>query len=76
MPLQIDQGQLRVTIYINIVNLESSMVHCKFMVIYGHCGYLGHVTKTIFDKSMNPVSSRPLIIFGFERLRGCREENA
>ena len=74
------QGQPRVIIYIDFVELESPMLHAKFQdhrtsgsgedevfAIYGHGGHLGHVTWTIY------INFRWLHIkFGFDWPSGFR----
>ena len=60
--LKMDQGQLRVIIFIKFVGLDYIMLHAKFhdhrtisfeenifevFAIYGYGGHLGHVTWTI-----------------------------
>ena len=56
---KIGNGQPRVIIYINIVDLGSPMAYASFKIIevlatYGHGSHLCHVTKTIFATFMSP----------------------
>ena len=61
------EGQPRVIIYINLVDLESLMLHLKIIrllvmekknfkvfIIYGQGSHPGHVTKTIFINLCSP----------------------
>ena len=73
-PHKIGQGQPRVIIYINFVELESPMLHAMFQdhrtsgsgeedflkvfTIYGHDGHLGHVTWTIYINFHSPFPRR------------------
>ena len=68
---KIGQGQLRVIIYINFVELDSLVLYAKFQchrtsvsgedffnvfTIYGRGGHLGHVTWAIYIYNFVPPS--------------------
>ena len=88
---KIGQGQPRVIIWINLVVLMHSMLHTKFQghwpfgsgkedylkvfTIYGHGGYLGHVTWTIWTNFCSPVPRRRHMKFGFNLPSGFRGED-
>ena len=76
------RGQPKVIIYINFVELESSMLHARFQdhrtsgsgeedffkvfTIYGHGGHLGNVTWTIYINFCSSFPRRLHIKFGFD----------
>ena len=47
----------------------------KSYTIYGHGGYLGHVTKTIFKNLCSHFPRRPHIKFGFDWPSSYREKD-
>ena len=77
--------------YINFVDLYSSMLHSKFQnhtppgseeedcfkifVIYSHGGHLGNVTMTIYANFHSLVLTMLNIKFGFDWPSGFREED-
>ena len=78
-----------VIIYINLVELESPMLHAKFQdhrtygsgerflkvfTIYGHGSHLGHVAWTIYINFRSPFPRRLHMKFGFDWSSGLREE--
>ena len=85
---KIGQGQPRVTIYTNFVELESPMLHAKFQhhrtsgsgeedfqkvfTIYGRGGHLDHVTWTIYTNLGYPFPMRIHIKLGFVPKSGAR----
>ena len=88
--MKVGQGQPNV-IYINVVELESPILHAKFQdhriwfwrkrrvlkvfIIYGHGGHLGHLTWTIYINFHSPFPTRLHIKFGFDWAGSFREED-
>ena len=72
LAIKIGQGQPRVIIYINYIELTFQMLHTKFQghrlsgsgeedffnvfTIYGRRGHLGHVTWTKYINFLSPLS--------------------
>ena len=83
---KIGQGQPRVIIYINFVELESPMLHAKFQdhrtsssekkifTIYGHGGHLGHETCIIYINFLSHFLGKLHIKFGLDWPSGFRED--
>ena len=81
------QGQLRVIIYINFVELEYILLHSKFhdhrtfssvrevFTINEHGGHLGHVTCTIYINFLSRFPKRLHMKFGIDWPSGFREED-
>ena len=83
------QGQLRVIIHINFVELEYILPHAKFhdhrtissvrrflkvFTINEHGGHLGHVTCTIFINFLSCFTRRLHMKFGTDWPSGFREK--
>ena len=84
------QGQFRVIIYINSVELEYILLHAKLrdhktfssvgedflkiLTINEHGGYLGHVTRTIYLSFLSHFPRMLHTDFGFDWPSGSRED--